>query len=128
MTTVPKINKLIKENKLEKGNISDGIHTFSELYLHRNALFLALCREICENTSYQTGQKSFVWKSTNYFDGKEVEKGWFLMGIGMEQGEQITYHLPMSFWNKTNFANVIEKPPFFDGHTPKDVLQRLFDL
>ncbi len=30
------------------------------------------------------------------------------MGIGKEKGEQITYHLPLSKWDETNFAETLE--------------------
>ena len=55
-------------------------------------------------------------------------KGWFIMGLGMEQGEQITYHLPIHYWEKTNFAETIAQAPSFDGHSSNDVLQRISKL
>jgi hypothetical protein len=50
------------------------------------------------------------------------------MGIGTEQGEQITYHLPIHYWEKTNFAEIIAQAPSFDGHSSNDVLQRISKL
>ena len=50
------------------------------------------------------------------------------MGIGKERGEQITYHLPNSKWEQTEFAPTIDFAPNFDGHTSDDVLKRLSSL
>jgi len=114
--------------KLDANKINDGFHTFGELYQHRIVLFIALCKELSTNPEYQTGQKSFIWRSIKYSNNTNVEEGWFLMGIGSDEGQQITYHLPMSYWSKTDFAKIIEKPPLFDKHTSDDVVKRILDL
>jgi hypothetical protein len=110
-----------------KGKISDGYHTFDELYDHRIALFIALCKALWNDPQYQTGQKSHVWRSLKHSDGTSFN-GWFVMGIGKERGKQITYHLPMSKWNETDFCPTLEFAPNFDGHTSADVLKRLSAL
>ena len=110
-----------------KGKISDGYHTFDELYEHRITLFIALCKILCNDPQYQTGQKSQIWRSKKHSDGSEFS-GWFIMGIGKERGEQITYHLPNSKWEQTEFAPTIDFAPNFDGHTSDDVLKRLSSL
>ena len=110
-----------------KGKISDGYHTFDELYEHRIVLFIALCKALWIDPQYQTGQKSHVWRSLKHSDGSSFN-GWFVMGIGKERGEQITYHLPMSKWEETEFAPTLDFAPNFDGHTPEDVLKRLSAL
>lgn len=107
-----------------KGKISDGYHTFDELYEHRITLFIALCKILWNDPQYQTGQKSQVWRSLKHSDGSSFN-GWFIMGIGQERGEQITYHLPVSKWDETEFAPTLEFEPNFDGHTSEDVLNRL---
>lgn len=126
--TYGKVNEAIRKGIIDSAYITDGYHTFSELYQHRAILFIALCKEISNNAEYQTGQKSFIWKTTKYSDGKDLEKGWFLMGIGANSGEQITYHLPMSYWSKTSFVNIIGQAPIFDKHTSDDVVKRILDL
>lgn len=108
-------------------DLSDGYHTFGELYQHRVALFIALCRELQANPAYQTGQKSFVWRSRLHSDGSSFD-GWFVMGIGALPGEQITYHLPLDSWGSTDFADTLDRAPAFDGHSPSDVLERLQGL
>lgn len=100
----------------DRGNISDGYHTFNELYDHRIALWIALCR---------TGDsRCLPWRSELHSDGSRIE-GWFILGMCRSPGDQITYHLPMSKWEDCNFAVSISKAPEFDGHTPADVIERL---
>jgi len=119
------INEQIK--KLDDTNgISDGYHTFGELYEHRFTLFINLCK-VMDDFAYSQAIESPVWKSKQHLDGTNYD-GWFLMGINKEKGEQITYHLPMSKWNETAFADILEKAPEFDGHTSEDVLNRLKTL
>lgn len=60
--------------------------------------------------------------------GKSKDDCWFVLGIGKEKGEQITYHLPLSRWEETNFAETLDRAPEFDGHTPADVLERIKKL
>lgn len=105
----------------------DGYHTFGELYQHRIALFIALCNAFNNDPQYQTGQKSDIWRSQLHSDGSSFE-GWFVLGIGKEKGKQITYHLPNTEWEKTEFARTLEKAPEFDGHTSDDVLTRIMNL
>jgi hypothetical protein len=102
------------------GEQSDGYHTFNELYEHRISLFIALCSEIDARTP--TG---YVWRSHRHSDGTMFE-GWFLMGIGTEPGDQISYHLPLARWPDTDWLGTERlTAPEFDGHTAADVLTRL---
>jgi len=105
----------------------DGYHTFTELYEHRFVLFIVLCKILYADPQYQTGQKADIWRSKLHSDGTSFD-GWFVMGIGRHKGEQITYHLPISRWEETNFAETREKAPEFDGHTSDDVLERIKKL
>jgi hypothetical protein len=124
------INQLIdwgnkNDSNFKAGEISDGYHTFDELYEHRFALYLALCKQIHEDPQWQTTKQ--VWRSKIHSDGSNYE-GWFILGINDKKGEQITYHLPIVKWEETNFAKTLDKAPEFDGHTSKDVLNRLKQL
>jgi hypothetical protein len=98
-------------------SVSDGYHTFDELYDHRITLYIALCALV---ERHSVG----VWRSELHSDGSRLE-GWFVLGICAEPGQQITYHLPMARWAETNFAPTLERAPEFDGHTSADVLERL---
>ena len=96
-----------------KGKVSDGYHTFDELYEARCLLFVILI---------QTG-KFPAWKAVANHDGQKWE-GWFVAGIFPKNGEQITYHLPVKYWDRLD-VEAYEVNPYFDGHTSKDVLARL---
>lgn len=99
--------------------ISDGYHTFDELYDHRITLYIALCKRI-----KKTGDDIYVWRSKLHADGSAY-KSWFILGLHVEKGEQITYHIPMKRWEETTFANTLKIAPIFDGHTSNDVLKRI---
>lgn len=99
-------------------DISDGYHTFKELYDHRIILFIALCHRI--KGYYSEG---FVWKSRKHYDESQM-KGWFIAGIGKDKGKQITYHLPMSNWGDLKVKE-LDKAPEWDGHTSEEVLKRI---
>jgi len=108
------------------GETSDGYHTFNELYEHRITLWIALCRYFIQG-KLSTDSRN-VWMSKLHSDGTSFD-GWFIMGIGKEKGNQITYHLPMERWNECKrTAQVVENAPEFDGHTPEDVLKRISEL
>ena len=102
----------------EQGEISDGYHTFNDLYAHRRELFFALCRSISPT--------ELVWRSRlhNEADSKMYD-GMFIMGINKEPAKQITYHFDLQYWNEANFAKTFEKAPKWDGHTAEDVLLRI---
>ena len=104
----------------------DGYHTWDELYEHRIRLWLALCRYFIQGKASYDSRN--VWISKLHSDGTSLD-GWFIMGIAKEMGNQITYHLPLSYWDEcVKTAEVLEKAPEFDGHTTDDVLERLKNL
>ena len=104
-------------------SISDGYHTFDELYDHRVTLYIALCKQI-NHQPYNDADKFEVWRSKKHSDGTHYD-GWFILGIGKEKGHQITYHIPNERWEETNFVDILETAPEFDGHTSQDVLNRI---
>lgn len=116
----------------EAMQVSDGYHTMDELYEHRIALWIALCKQVQDISLVDTpngpslnGKR--VWRSKLHDDGSEHE-GWFVLGIGKKKGEIMTYHLPMSKWDECAFAETLERAPEWDGHTAADVLERLKNL
>lgn len=105
----------------QTGQISDGYHTFDELYEHRYLLFLVLLDIWKEDCDWQWTP----WKSkTHWQDGKLVPvwDGWFVAGMNTVAG-QVTYHLPIKYWDKCNVEELKEAPSY-DGHTSQDVLKR----
>ena len=121
-SVVPKAIKYYRDNYKEDGDmgsVSDGYHTFDELYEHRIVLYIALCRWMINS-----GHHPYIWRSKIHSNGTSFD-GWFILGIGGKVGKQISYHLPMSKWDETSFADTLDKEPEYDGHTTEDVLNRL---
>lgn len=98
-------------------DVSDGFHTFGELYDHRTALFMAFLKE----------RASESWMSKRHCDDSFWE-GWFIAGTTLKSGD-ITYHLSMKYWDDLKSCNVLvlDKAPTWDRHTSKDVLERLLE-
>lgn len=128
----------LPENQREL--VSDGYHTFKELYDHRIRLWITLCAinadrlfqeikpRLSVNPEKEWEEINPFWITTVHSDGSSWD-GWFLLGFGHKKGQQMTYHLPMPYWMEcTKFATIIDKAPEFDGHTSADVLERLKEL
>ena len=114
------INALIanKVGGIDPNKISDGYHTFGELYEHRCALFIQLCK--C--------YKDDCWFSLKHSDESSYD-GWFILGLFKKSGQQITYHLPEKHLKEVrSFSEELEFAPEYDGHSPEDVIQRLNNL
>lgn len=112
----------------ETDGISDGYHTFGELYDHRITLFIALAKNIWRYVSDDAMKVNHkeIWRSkAHHPEDQLMYDGWFVMGIGIEPGKQITYHLPLSRWDETNFVETLQHAPKWDGHTPADTIERL---
>lgn len=99
----------------DMGKVSDGYHTFDELYDHRCTLFLALMRS----------HPGLSWISAKHSDGS-AWPGWFVAGMRLPTGD-VTYHLPAWMWSLacSTGAAVLEAGHEWDGHTPADVVKRL---
>ena len=115
------INYLIQNGSTDTGKISDGFHTFDELYEQRVTLYITLCRILSEDLN------NYVWRSKIHSDGT-TSKGWFILGINEQKSIQMTFHLPVSKWKETKFAHTRSSAPEWDRHTSKDVLKRLKNL
>src|SRR5467141_1812421 len=89
----------------DTGEISDGYHTFNQLYAHRNVLFILVAKMISESGPIS---RDAVWRSRLHHDGTFFP-GWFILGIGKKPGEQITYHLPEDEWRNCEFARTLER-------------------
>ena len=96
------------------GKVSDGYHTFDELYRMRALLFLALVKM----------HPLDAWRARKNKDGSEWE-GWFLCGLFPGAGEQITFHLPTKYWSDLSGIETHDANPYYDGHTSEDVAQRI---
>lgn len=96
-------NGIIRNTDTNK--ISDGYHTFGELYNHRTRLWIELCRGLDKYTNKK------VWCSKVHSDGK-ISEGFFLLGCNMLNGKQITYHLEDKYWDEcAEFAEILKIAP-----------------
>ena len=91
------------------GDVSDGYHTFNELYHHRAVLFSVICNS----------NKDIAWKSKSHSDGT-MYANMFIVGIDTPQG-QYTYHYDvMPYWNMFD-VKTLDFAPEYDGHKPSDI-------
>lgn len=107
------INRIISTLN-NTGNISDGYHTFDELYYHRAVLFSVICKSF----------KALSWKSKKHHDGSMYDKN-FIVGIETPMG-QYTYHYSLDLWDMFDVKE-LESAPEYDGYLPSDII-RLFSL
>lgn len=112
--TVPEINEQIKLLPTGANDVSDGYHTFGELYEARCLLFVALIQ------SYPTK----AWRASRNADGQKWD-GWFVCGLQPQPGSQITFHLPERYWAHLDGIETHDINPYYDGHTSQDVVDRL---
>lgn len=109
-----RLGELIKEhfemlNKLKTGDLSDGYHTYNELYHHRAILFSVIINQ----------NKETAWKSKKHHDGTMYD-GMFIVGIDTPNG-QYSYHYDIEpYWNMFE-CKELDNAPVWDGHEPKDI-------
>lgn len=98
----------------EIGDVSDGFHTFNQLYYQRMILFATIVK--CN--------KDKAWKSLRHEDGELCfGGGWFIVGIDTPEGSY-TYHYEDDFYSLFDCVE-LERGKHWDGHTEKDVTRLL---
>lgn len=110
-----KINFYKSKDLIKTKDISDGYHTFGDLYHHRAILFSVICNQ----------NKARAWKSKLHDDGTMFDE-MFIVGIETSEG-QYTYHYHIEpYWDMFNVKE-LDYAPKYDGHKPEDIT-RLFSL
>lgn len=111
---IEKINNEIKEYKDRTKNsaddISDGYHTFGDLYKHRTYLLALAMIHL-----------PYAWKARKHEDGTMFD-GMFVVGFPTPNG-MVTYHCDNEYWNDFKIPE-IPHAPHFDGYSDADVLDR----
>ena len=93
--------------------MSDGYHTFADLYEQRLILSAALAKN-----------NPNAWKSKRHEDGSvPFGGGWFIMGFDTDEG-CYTYHYELKDWDLFQCEELDKGKPW-DGHTSKDVRRLL---
>ncbi len=93
--------------------ISDGFHTFAELYEHRAGLTAALYSHLGPHER---------WRSKLHHDGTMYD-GFFIVGMQLDD-KWVTYHYPADYWIFFG-GPTLDKAPEWDGANAGESVQRL---
>ncbi len=122
MDKILEINKLIKKysemGMISSKDVSDGHHTFREIYKERLILFCVICNIFPE----------LSWKAKKHFDEENdpMYEGDFIAGISTPEGVA-TYHIKLNYWDLFNIPE-INRAPKYDNYTSEDVMNRILSL
>lgn len=108
ISTVNNFLKFLRDEGVSSQGISDGYHTFEELYYHRMILFSLICK----------AHKDKAWKSKQHHDGTMFD-GYFIVGIDTPEG-RYSYHYDLQYWDDFDVKE-LERAPEYDGHKPSDI-------
>ena len=98
----------------EIDDLSDGFHTFRQLYYQLMMLFATIVKQ----------NKDKAWKSLRHEDGELCfGGGWFIVGIDTPEGSY-TYHYEDNYFSLFD-CEELECGKHWDGHTEKDVTRLL---
>ena len=98
----------------EIDDLSDGFHTFKQLYYQRMILFATIVKQ----------NKDRAWKSLRHEDGELCfGGGWFIVGIDTPEGSY-TYHYENKYFDLFD-CEILDYGKHWDGHTEKDVTRLL---
>lgn len=125
--TIKQIQNLIHQGlqngdftRQEVQQLSDGVHTFADVYdraAHWNALALSLMHKVGIETA-----------KSHWHNGCEpCPPGTFIVGAQTSFG-QITQHYEKKHWGLFQIPAYVAFPWRFDGHTKKDVQERICKL
>ncbi len=116
-----KILERIKNLFCKEGDITDGYHTFDELYDYRmlyNAAFFNFLAAL-------PGNPYNVHMSFRHSDGKCCFDGyWFIVMANLPTG-QVSNHYNVSDLGYFYCVPLHEKAEVWDGHTPDDAKERI---
>ena len=116
----------------ENGEVSDGYHSFNDLYKHRHALFISLLCNMADNNKA-------AWFSKLHHDNT-FYPGWIIAGcyvkvpikdalgtIESYVDQQIRYHLPESYIPHLKACGCVElnNAVEWDGSNSNDTIDRL---
>lgn len=96
------------------GDLSDGFHTFNQLYYQRMMLFATIVKQ----------NRDRAWKSLRHENGELCfGGGWFIVGIDTPEGSY-TYHYEDNYYSLFDCVE-LKRGKHWDGHTEKDVTRLL---
>jgi len=139
------VQELVNGLTEERSQISDGYHSFEELYtfrkLYNALLFNEWGKQITEIKEWARDEKGRLFakvvskkykydvhKSIRHNDGELCfGGGWFVVVAVLPSG-QITNHYKIEDWDLFNIPEVEKAKYEFDGHTSQDVMERMLSL
>lgn len=114
----PEMAMRMMQEIIGRDHLSDGYHSFAELYQHRHHLFAMVAQLLPER----------AWRSKLHADGTMFE-GYFIAGLDLLmhdlQKKTISYHVPLAYWGLFDGIRELLKAPEWDGHTSEDVVVRI---
>ena len=103
----------------DRSHISDGYHTFGELYRYRTVLHAIACQHWLDR-GYS------VIRSKRHSDGEPCfGGGWFIVQATLPEG-LVSNHYEMKYWALFQVPT-IEKAFKWDGHTPEQACDRMLE-
>jgi cobalamin biosynthesis Mg chelatase CobN len=105
---------------IDTNQVSDGSHTFGELYDQRARLF-ALATALSPIAVHRSHR--------HHSDDAPMEPGFFLawtMAPGLSDGPlPVSFHIAVKHWHLFDHAVTQDHAPAWDGHAPADVMGAL---
>lgn len=135
MGSILTVGKTTIPLKTDTDEVSDGYHTFGELYqfrlLYNAALFNEWAIGDAHYEKHQDKDKYHlfnVYKSWRHADGKPCfdKENYFIVVATLPTG-QISNHYKGEYWDMFKIPER-DKAEKWDGHTPQDAMQRLTDF
>lgn len=120
--------ELDKKTYDKMSQVSDGYHTFGELYLYRMYLQAMLFNQWAQiYDSKIDGRLHDVHKSWKHSDGKPCfDGGWFVVVATLPSG-QITNHYKAEHWDLFKIP-ARDMAAEWDGHTPQQAADRMAEF
>ena len=102
-------------NDANIGEVSDGYHTFNELY-HTRAIL---------NAALFNAHPNICWKSKKHYNEENdpMYDGYFIVGMDTPYG-QATWHYELKYWDLFNVQE-LNRARQFDLHTNEEALERI---
>lgn len=124
-------DEILLLNNKERNALSDGYHTYEELYEFRKMYNAALFNEWAGDYNYAKGINEVeydVHKSWRHNDGELCFGGGWFVVMAMLPAGQITNHYKAEDWDLFRIPEEPTAKYAYDWHTSQDVLDRLRSL
>lgn len=104
--------------------VSDGYHTFDELYHYRALYNAAFFNQLYANYQEHDTLEGVPIKSWRHSDGELCfGGGWFIVMVNLPTG-QISNHYEAKYWDMFKIGEA-QIGFVYDGHTPQEAADRL---